>query len=159
MLWSGLTIEIHWAEGVPHLEVPHELLPWFMAGSIALVAVLSRRMGAVSEETLPVEWLWRPVVYLGWLVKEIVLSNLHIARVILSRDLPIRPKLVEVTTTQQTDLGHVIHANSITITPGTVSLDVRDGVILVHALTQDTAEGVQSGNMDSWVTWLEGTDG
>ena len=71
-------------------------------------------------------------------------------------ELPIHPQLVRIRTTQQTDIGHVIHANSITITPGTISLDVRDGTILVHALTDTTAAGVTSGEMDQRVSWVEG---
>jgi len=159
LLWSGLTVEVHWHEGVPSVAFHHPALIVFMVVSIGITALLSRRMDAVNEETFPIEYAWRPVVYLGWLLKEIVLSNLHVAQAIIARELPIRPQLVRVRTTQATDVGHVIHANSITITPGTVSLDVRDGTILVHALTNTTAEGVQSGEMDGWVTWLEGTDG
>jgi multicomponent Na+:H+ antiporter subunit E len=156
LLWSGLTFVVWWQEGALHVE-HHAMLIGFMIGSVGLVVWLSKRMNAVDQESHPVEYVWRPLVYGGWLVKEIVMSNLHIAAVIMDRDLPIHPQLVRINTTQTTDVGHVIHANSITITPGTVSLDVRDGTILVHALTHTTAEGVQSGEMDRWVTWLEGS--
>ena len=154
LLWSGLTIEIHPNQSpVVGFE---GLMVLFMAGSLALVFYLSQRMDAVDHESHPIELGPRPPAYLVWLIKEIIVSNLHVARVILDRDLPIHPRLVRVHTTQQTDLGLVVHANSITITPGTVSLDVRDGTILVHALTDTTAEGVLSGEMDRKVTWLEG---
>lgn len=153
LLWSGLTVVVS-AQGV---TVPHwPLLPIFMVGSVAVTQWILWRMDAVDNESSPLHLLGRFVLYLPWLVKEIVLSNVHVARVILDPELPIQPQLVRVRTTQTTDVGHVIHANSITITPGTVSLDVRDGNILVHALTSDTAEAVVSGEMDQRVSWVEG---
>lgn len=155
LLWSGLTVEIDLSAESGPVAVNGMLLAFMVGSLLATVGVLSR-MDAVDHEASPFYLTGRFLVYLPWLVKEIVLSNLHVARVILDRDLPIHPQLVRVRTTQQTDLGHVIHANSITITPGTVSLDVRDGTILVHALTDTTAEGVQSGDMDKRVTWVEG---
>jgi multicomponent Na+:H+ antiporter subunit E len=60
-----------------------------------------------------------------------------------------------VRASQRTDLGLAIYANSITLTPGTISLDVREGTILVHALTRSSGEGLQSGEMDRRVSWLE----
>lgn len=156
LVWSGLTVVVDLSGEGPIVSVPHVLLPVFMVGSVGFTAWLVNRMDAVDHEGGPVHLTGRFAAYLPWLIKEIVLSNIHVAQVILDRDLPIAPQLVRVRTTQQTDLGHVIHANSITITPGTVSLDVRDGTILVHALTAETADGVKSGDMDKRVTWVEG---
>ena len=67
------------------------------------------------------------------------------------------PRLIVVECTQRSDLGRVVFANSITLTPGTLTLDVRDGRVLVHALTAETAEGLQTGEMDRKVTALEGS--
>ena len=68
----------------------------------------------------------------------------------------ISPRLIRVRASQKTVLGHVVYANSITLTPGTISLDLRDGAILVHALTDETAEGVLNGEMNARVARLEG---
>ncbi len=156
LLWSGLTVVVDPSGAGPAVSVPHPLLVGFMVGSVAFSEWMVLRMGGVTPESVPVHLTARFAAYLPWLLKEIALSNLHVAQVILDPDLPIRPQLVRVRTTQSTDLGHVIHANSITITPGTVSLDVREGTILVHALTDHTAQGVQSGDMDRRVTRVEG---
>ena len=156
LLWSGLTVQIHWHDGVPALEVEGLLLA-FAAGSIALIAAVGHRMDTVDRDRHPMILTWRPLAYCVWMLKEIALSGLHVSRVILDRELHIQPQLVRVQTSQASDLGHVIHANSITLTPGTVSLDVREGTILVHALTDHTAEGVMSGDMDRRVTWVEGS--
>ena len=155
LVWSGLTLQIHHQDGSWDVEF-ESMLVMFAVGSIAFTVWLSSRMGAPDEESAPFHLAGRSLMYIPWLIKEIVLSNLHVAEIILRRDLPIRPRLVRVRTGQKTDLGRVIYANSITITPGTVSLDVRNNYILVHALTTDTAEGVLSGEMDAMVTWLEG---
>ena len=89
-------------------------------------------------------------------MKEIVVSNLAVAKVIMSPSLPIHPRIVRVTGTQRTATGQVIYANSITLTPGTVTLDVRGDKFLVHALTSESAQGLLSGEMDERVTRLEG---
>ncbi len=141
LLWSG------------HYE---PLILLFGVGSILLVMWLAHRMNLVDDESNPYHLAHRPLIYGPWLAKEILMSNLHVARVVLTPSLPIHPKIVRVQTTQHTDLGRVIYANSITITPGTISLDLRDGYIMVHALTDNTREGVESGEMDAQVTKLEG---
>ena len=85
-----------------------------------------------------------------------VKANLDVAKIILTPSLPISPRLIRVPGTQRTDMGLVTYANSITLTPGTITLDVRDGYLLVHALTAESAAGVRTGEMDAKVTALEG---
>ena len=62
----------------------------------------------------------------------------------------------DAATTQHSDLGRVIYANSITLTPGTVSIRVHGRAITVHAIAEEVAEGLAEGEMDRRVTWLEG---
>jgi len=140
LLWSG------------HTE---PLILAFGLGSCLLVTWLSARMDRLDRSRGPYLLGLRWIPYLPWLLWEILKSNLHVARVILDPRLPIQPSLIRVESTQRSDLGRVVFANSITLTPGTLTLDLRDGVILVHALTADTAEGLQSGDMDRRVTALE----
>jgi len=121
------------------------------AGVVALVA----HLGILDGEALPVHLGIRPLLYAPWLMKEIVLSNVSVARAILDPKLPIHPRILRVDASQKTQIGQVIYANSITLTPGTVTLDVRDGKFLVHALTTDSAEGLLSGEMDRRVAHLE----
>ena len=97
-------------------------------------------------------------LYIPWLLKEIVKSNLHVANLILSGSKEIRPQLVTVKPSQKTKTGVAIHANSITLTPGTISIDINDDQILVHALTDHTAQGIIDGDIDKQVTKLEGLD-
>lgn len=123
--------------------------------SCAAVVALVAHLGILDGEAMPVHLGLRPLFYVPWLMKEIVLSNLSVARVILDPKLPIHPRMIRVTAGQKTEVGQVIYANSITLTPGTVTLDVRDGQFLVHALTTESAAGLESGEMDRRVSHLE----
>ncbi|MCZ6483090.1 MAG: Na+/H+ antiporter subunit E [Alphaproteobacteria bacterium] len=94
--------------------------------------------------------------YLAWLAKEIILANLAVAKIILSPSLPLSPLLFRVKTSQKTDVGRVMYANSITLTPGTISLEVEDDDIIVHAIAGDLASDMAKGGMDRRVTAVEG---
>ncbi|MBC8186654.1 MAG: Na+/H+ antiporter subunit E [Proteobacteria bacterium] len=121
------------------------------AGVVALMAYLK----ILDHEALPSHLGYRLFTYLPWLLKEVVMSNLAVAKVILSPSLPIHPRILRISASQKTQVGQVVYANSITLTPGTVTLDVRDGNFLVHALTTDSAAGLLSGEMDRRVSHLE----
>jgi len=125
--------------------------------SAIIVVALCARLQIIERDALPVYLGLRPFLYLPWLFKEIVLSNLSVAKVILDPRLPIRPRLLRIRASQKTEMGQVIYANSITLTPGTVTLDVRGGELLVHALTRDSADGLLSGEMDRRAARVEGT--
>ena len=83
-------------------------------------------------------------------------SNVAVAKIIVDPKLPISPCVIKVKASQADELGHVVYANSITLTPGTVSINMSDHEIEVHALTNEFAEEVESGEMDRRVTATEG---
>ena len=117
---------------------------------------LSHRMGIVDEESVPKHLGLRPFTrYAPWLVKEIVKANVDVARRIVDPALPIQPTMVMVQASQQTEIGRVILANSITLTPGTVSVDLEDESLSVHALTAEYAAEDAAGDMDRRVFELE----
>ena len=126
------------------------------AVSLALVLWLSLRMRIVDEEGAPIHLPLRLLLYLPWLVVEIVKANVDVALRIVRPGLPISPRLIRVRAGQHTDVGRVIYANSITLTPGTVTIDTEGDDITVHALTREAAEGVLSGAMDRRVRRIEG---
>jgi len=133
-----------------------EPLPLASGGvSVVLTVWLARRMGVLDFEGQPVEMALHLVGFVAWTVWLVILANLQVAKVILSPALRIHPHLIRIRPNQRTHLGRVIHANAITITPGTISLDVRDDLILVHALTDDAADEDSSGRLDRAVTRLE----
>ena len=87
---------------------------------------------------------------------EIVKANIDVARIILHPKMPITPTILDIKASQVTELGHVFYANSITLTPGTVTLRLRDGLMEVHALTPTAIEGLLGGEMDRRVRAVEG---
>ena len=131
----------------------------FLGGlSCAFSVLLSRRMRIVDEEGAPVQLGIAPfTTYLPWLIKEIVVSNIEVTKIILSRKMPLQRNLITVTAHQQTELGRVILANSITLTPGTVSVNMEGDQIEVHALSFEGAEDDLSGDMDRRVCKLDGS--
>ncbi len=124
--------------------------------STILVLVIVHRMEVVDHEGHPVHLTWRAVIYTPWLIWEIIKANIDVARVILHPRLPISPCLIRVTAGQKTELGQVIYADSITLTPGTVTVDMAAGELQVHALTRAAAEGLETGDMDRRVCAMEG---
>ncbi|MEE9396396.1 MAG: Na+/H+ antiporter subunit E [Methylococcales bacterium] len=93
--------------------------------------------------------------YLFWLIGQIIMANIEVARIILDPKLPISPGMKTLKITQQTDLGRTIYANSITLTPGTISVLVEKDTILVHSLTEQTYQELAKNKMDARVTRLE----
>ncbi len=126
------------------------------AGSAIAVVLIARRMEIADHEGHPIHLGLSALTYWPWLVVEIVKSAWDVSKIILNPRLPISPTLIRVKTSQKTEVGVVVYANSITLTPGTISVDVSHGEILVHALTQEGAAGLQSGEMDRRVTRFEG---
>jgi len=127
----------------------------FGAVSCAIVTLLVYRMDVVDRESHPVHLGWRLPVYQCWLLWEIVKANIDVARRIIDPRLPISPTVVTLDASQPTELGHVIYANSITLTPGTVTLEVHRDRLEVHALSREAAEALAKGEMDRRVTWIE----
>ena len=123
--------------------------------SVLFVLYLTRRMDFFDKDTFQFSMKWKYLSYWIWLGKEIFNSNISVAKVVLSPRLDISPRMIEFKSSQKTELGLVIFANSITLTPGTVSVDIEDDKIIVHALNAELAEGVLNGEMDSKVTALE----
>ena len=128
----------------------------FGAASVLLVVWISHRMELADHEGHPIHLSLRAIPYIAWLLKEIVVANIDVAKVILGPMKNIKPQMFSVEGSQHSELGHVTYANSITLTPGTVTCQVEDGELLVHALTSAGAAGVKDGVMDRKVTALEG---
>lgn len=131
-----------------------------IAGAVcsALVVAIAHRMDVIDHEGYPIHLSWALPAYWLWLLWQIAKANVDVARRILDPRLPIDPVLARIPCTQRTDLGRVIYANSITLTPGTVSTDVRQGGIEVHALTRDALAALRKGAMDAKITALEGRE-
>ena len=132
-------------------------LPLFVLGaaSIAIVVWLSRRMDVVGVEHNPVLYSWRLPVYWLWLLKEIAKTNLEVARAALAPRSWVRPRIVKVPVQLGSAVAKVTYANSLTLTPGTVTLLLEEDCLEAHALLESSAAGLESGAMERKVAWLE----
>jgi len=131
-----------------------------VSGVVAAVAIalIGSRIGYADEEGHPAELILPGLAYWPWLAKEIVKSTIDVARIVLNPALPISPRLILVEPSQKTTVGKVTYANSITLTPGTITVEVgrHDHRFVVHALTEASAAGVEAGDMDRRVSAFEG---
>jgi len=134
-------------------------LVWSGLGASVLVVLFSAAKRVIDFEGFPIEDLPRGLVYWVWLVGQIVLSAWAVTRIILTRDLPISPSMVEVAAEPQTPVGLTTYANSITLTPGTIAVEVGEKAhsVWVHALTRENAEGFADDPMNHWVAWMDRT--
>ncbi|MBN2491270.1 MAG: Na+/H+ antiporter subunit E [Planctomycetes bacterium] len=125
--------------------------------SCALVVYLARRKGVFEVKGgHPVHpLLTGAITYWPWLFGQIVLANIDVFWRVWHPRLPIDPRLVRVPYRTTTDLHTTLYANSITLTPGTITLAVEEGEFLVHALSAASEKGLVSGQMHDRVRSLE----
>jgi multicomponent Na+:H+ antiporter subunit E len=124
--------------------------------SVALVMVIVRRMDQVDGDHVrisikPIQFFF----YVLWLFIEIAKSNWRVTKIVLARTMPIRQNLFEVPYSQTSDLGQVIFANSITLTPGTLTIETETGDFLIHALSYGPTDMDALADMDRRVTGIE----
>lgn len=133
--------------------------PFLLASGVGCalaVTWFARRMNVVDAEGHPVQLGTHALFYWAWLFKEIIKSAWDVSKIILHRKLPISPTLVRFKASQKTDVGLVLHANSITLTPGTITIETHGKEFLVHGLTRGSAQAVVGSEMDQRVTACEG---
>ena len=126
-------------------------------GSALVVVLLARRLEVVDREGFPIDLSPSIVTYWPWLAKEIVKSGCQVSRAILDPRLPISPTLVRFKPSQRSVVGLVAHANSITLTPGTLTVEADGEEFLVHALFESAAEAVKDSEMDRRISKFERT--
>jgi multicomponent Na+:H+ antiporter subunit E len=125
------------------------------AASILLVLYIAHRMDVIDHESLPVHLSAKMPSYMLWLAKEIIIANISVVKHIWLGNSSISPTLVTIDASQHTDLGKVIYANSITLTPGTVTVDLVGNRMTIHSLLKENIDTLKAGEMDRRVTELE----
>ena len=131
------------------------------AVTCVIVAWIVDRARLLDFEALPLALVPRGLAYWPWLGWEIVKSALNVTRIILSPKMPISPTMITFTPTQKTDVGLATHGNSITLTPGTITVGISsaNNIIQVHGIERSGAEGCAGSDMDKKVSWFEGKGG
>lgn len=132
------------------------MLIGFGAASVAIAVFVVRRMDALDGDHVPLRLHpLRFARYLVWLLGEIARANWAVTRVILSPSMRIRQHLFAVPHSQSSDVGQVTFANSITLTPGTITVDTEPDHFLVHALAYDAGTPGELADMDRRVSAAE----
>ncbi len=132
LLWSGLY---------------KPLLLGLGAASCLLCFWLVRRMGYFDDQLFALRISLRLLRYWLWLGGQILRSSLDVTRIVLDPKLPISPTIVDLEVDSPHPFDQVVLGNSITLTPGTLTIDVYAGVLKVHALTEDGAREILAGEM------------
>lgn len=117
------------------------------AFSCLLAGYIAVRMGYFDTRVFALRFNFRLLGFWAWLLKEIAKSSLEVARIVLSRDLQLSTRVVEIDASRLSPVDQAVLGNSITLTPGTLTLDASDGRLLVHALTDDGASALEEGEM------------
>ena len=136
-----------------YFDVP--LLIAFGVLSVAASVWLARRAGAVDEEGVPVELGLHSFSYFAWLFLEIGKANVVVARQALAITPRLSPTMIRVPAHQRTDAGRMVFGQSITLTPGTVTVDFDKECVLVHALTEELADLAALEDMGARVCRIE----
>ncbi|HCM48101.1 MAG TPA: cation transporter [Colwellia sp.] len=123
--------------------------------SILLVLVIVHRMDVVDHESQPLYLTRNIFSYYLWLIKEIIKANIIVVKHIWLGNQSISPTLSRIKMSQKTDMGKVIYANSITLTPGTVAIDLIGDEIIVHALLKKDIDSLLAGEMNRRISLLE----
>ena len=154
-----LLLAAAWLSWSGHYTIDEWLIALFGLASCLFVwrlyLALERAAGGDSEFLHPWAWLRLPRFLIAF-VSKVAMANLHVVRLILVPGSELHPRLRRVKASQKTSFGQVLYANFITLTPGTITLDLRDGELLVYALDAESESDVVDGSMDRDVLRLEG---
>ena len=151
-IYLSLALALFWDLNSGHSST---LMLFLGVCSIALVLYVAHAMDVVDHESQPIQLSLRLPGYLLWLSKEVIISNLIVVKHIWLGNDSISPVLTTIKTTQKTDLGKVIYATAITLTPGTVAVELKGDQITVHSLLQKNIESLKTGEMDRRIGLLE----
>ncbi len=124
------------------------LLLTFGVISIFIVLIVLKRMDDVDKEPKRISFRKQNIRYLLWLMGQIVSSSVHVTKLIWSSPDKLSPALAKVSVKNVPAKKQVMYANSITLTPGTLSVDLQDGEVTVHALQKSSIEELEQGDME-----------
>ncbi len=129
------------------------LLLFFGLVSVLFVVWMSYRANALEEDSLPIKLILKLPFYWLWLFKEIFKSGIITTALIWNGKFV--PQLFRIKASQKSTTGIANYANAITLTPGTVTIEVEKKTLLVHALNKKLSEDLQSEDMDKVITDLD----
>lgn len=131
----SIVLAVLWAVLSGYFDKP--LLLALGVVSIIVTLILAIRMKIIDRETSPFLRLPTLIPFYMWLGGEIAKANVAVVKASLNPPIDITPRLVRVPVEARSDLARCIFANAITLTPGTVTVEVEEDGFLVHALSPE----------------------
>jgi len=150
--WATL-LSVFWLLLSGYIE---PLLLSFGVVSVVLVVFVLRRMDKQDAEPQKLGSLTVMLRYFSWLLGQIAISSMHVTKLIWSPARELTPTLAKIPVKRVHKDSHVLYANSITLTPGTLSVDMQNDEITVHALEQSSIAELNDGRMEKKITSLWG---
>ncbi|MCY1007534.1 Na+/H+ antiporter subunit E [Nannocystis pusilla] len=123
---------------------------------IAFVVWMASRMGLVDDEGVPARYYVGLLLYVPYIVWQVILANWDVLKRIWAADMPIDPRLTRIPYSTRAGFVTVTYANSITLTPGTVTMQVTQTEMLIHSLTKEGEDSLFEGDMERHCKRLEG---
>lgn len=137
-------------------DVTHSIMGVISVGIVMALNYKLKRHAYFEGETdiiKDLRFLYMPW-YIGWLLVQIVVSGIHVAKILLSPSLPIETSMVKFKVNFPNPHCKMILGNSITLTPGTLTVDIRGDEFIVHAISPVSFEGIASDKMPQQVLKL-----
>jgi multicomponent Na+:H+ antiporter subunit E len=132
------------------------LLLIFGVISVLLVLVVIKRMNDIDHEHMSFEFSPKMFGYIGWLIGQIVASSIQVTKLVFTKD--ISPAIAKLPVDDLPEEKRIVYANSITLTPGTLSVDLDDKKVTVHALQKDSIQSLKDGDMSSKIKKVWGSN-
>lgn len=124
----------------------HYVLLTISLGAVSCIGVtlIAKRMGITTQQGVPVHRVpLKLIPYWIWLIKEIFVSSWTVGRMILSRDMNLHVDVGQLPVDGMNDFQKVLYANSITLTPGTLTLEVSDNTVEVHTVRSEMLDSLR----------------
>jgi len=132
-----------------------------LGGAVSLLVVYYSKDILFTTDEMPLyrfRHLVNMVRFIGILLVEIIKANIDVAKIVLNPKMPIRPQFIRVPMMLKNDMNKVIYGNSVTLTPGTLTVDIDETGFIIHALTDEAAEAMTDSFIETWVVRQEETE-
>lgn len=142
-----------WLVIAPTIDLVQIIVGGLVALSITIYSFDTEKPN--NQQKLTLKYFIALIVFGFKLVYEIIKANIDVAKLVLAPKLKIQPQFKKIRNPMKSDLNKVIYGNSITLTPGTITVELENDYIIIHALTDSAANEAEGGSLETAVKKLE----
>lgn len=154
IFWIGLLLFSFWLL----LTVTYNVISLMIGIGVVLIVLWFNRDLLINEhesDFYSIKSIIRLIQFLFVLVKEIIIANIQVAKIVLDQKMPIQSSFFHYPIQLKKPMNQVIYANAITLTPGTLTVDTKDDYFIIHALTDDAKNGLSGSALEKAANRLE----